>query len=48
MKHTIDEALLDGRIDAEEVESISWQLKRSGLSTAKKEEVPYLQLYIVG
>ena len=39
MKHTIDEALLDGRIDAEEVESISWQLKRSGLSKAKKEEV---------
>ena len=38
-KHLIEEALLDGQIDEEELEAISWMLKRSGLSKAKKEQV---------
>jgi hypothetical protein len=39
MKHTIEEALLDGRIDEEEVEAIGWQLQRSGLPKKQKERV---------
>jgi hypothetical protein len=38
-KHLIEEALLDGQIDVDELEAISWMLKRSGLSKAKKEQV---------
>lgn len=38
-KHLIEEALLDGQIDAEELEAITWMLKRSGLKKDKKEQV---------
>ena len=38
-KHLIEEALLDGQIDEEELEAMSWMLKRSGLTKAKKEQV---------
>ena len=38
-KHLIEESLLDGQIDAEELEAITWMLKRSGLKKDKKEQV---------
>ena len=39
LRHTIEESLLDGQIDDEELEAITWQLRRSGLSKAKKDQV---------